>query len=301
MTVFSEGPHQSEREPGFKDLTIITTTRYGNDHTSNVRMKLALRLFDNAQKLGVRCVVVDSSTNEAFLERARAYSCVTLISEEPGSTMGAGRRQGIRHALQVASASGPGPHYCLWTEPEKAELITADNLSAMLAPLRTGRANIVVPKRTQSGMNSLPAYQARTEQAANERIAGISGSNETWDVMFGPKAFDTDAAAYFLDYPDHLVQTDGTSDPVDLWDAIIVPVALAHKGGKTVQSVEVAYKYDQSQRADEEGNVSFDIKRERQYAAVLAALTHAIERRSNLQWWYMQLKHVVKKPNGMGN
>lgn len=260
---------RKEKEP-FSDLTIFTTTFYRGDEASQLRAELTLGTLANAQKLGIKCVVVDGGSNSEFLEKLKNFNNVTIVEEDPAWGMGGGRRAGLREAIEHATP------YCLWFEPEKTNLITRECLEPMIKPLREGKVDIVVPKRTEEGMAGLPKIQKWFEERANRRATrimyGISpgdttkikkGGDEEIDFWFGPKAFNPRGAKFFLSY-----QAKG----VDKWDSIIVPVINAHKAGLIIASIGVPYTYDERQKNSEEGSRAMKQKRLDQYRQILSEM-----------------------------
>ncbi len=243
----------------FDDLTIFTTTFYKDDPVSQVREKLAIKLLENANNLGVKVVVVDGGSNEAFLEKIRQMPNVNLLVD-PTLKMGESRRK----ALEVAAAEKQTPYY-MWVEPEKDGLITAESIEAMLTPLRENKTDIVVPKR--KSMETLPPLQANLEQRANKRANKITygdqqSENEVLDLWFGPKLFNEVGGKYFAEYGGKL----------DKWDSILKPVIDAYHDGKRVAGVEVDYEYDPSQSGSEVSDRKMQLKRIEQYAAILAEM-----------------------------
>ena len=224
-----------EKEPGFKDLVLFTTTMYGADDVSKVREALAVRFLENAEQLGVRCVVVDGGSNPKFLEKISTFKNVT-VEVDPSLGMGESRREALKKAIAL---SGPEDNY-LWVEPEKSNLITKESLDAMIGGLRAGQTDIVVPRRRS--MESMPKFQAWIERRANQRAGDLMNENEqapsseALDLWFGPKMFNREGAKFFAEYK-------GT---LDKWDSIIKPVVEAAQAGKRISSVDVDYAYDPS-------------------------------------------------------
>ena len=263
-SIESGAAERREKGEQFRDLVLFTTTLYGEDQTSRVRSHLAEQMMANAKELGVRCVVVDGGSNKEFLDKMKAFENVTVV-EDSSLKMGESRRRALQTAVDM-TAGAEQPAFFLWTEPEKCDLITADNLRIMVDGLRKGKADVVVPARRD--MSSLPKFQAWIEARANKRAKGVAvaglppdGEVEILDLWFGPKMFNIEGARYFLDYKGKL----------DKWDAIIKPVIDAHRGGKKVVSVPVDYIYDRSQKEDEETR-EFKKKRFLQYTTILAEL-----------------------------
>lgn len=257
-----------EKLRDFHDLVLCTTTLYKNDEQSRVREKLGLHLLENASRLGIRAIVVDAGSNTAFLEAARSLRGIHVVEELPGQTMGAGRRQALDEALKVKDAS-----VFLWVEPEKDTLINELSLGDMVQEIKSGRADIVVPRRADQ--SSMPTFQKWIENRANKRASALlpvdeEGEHQALDVWFGPKMFNRENAGYFANYPGH---------NIDHWDATIRPVIDAAKDGKKIASVNVAYSYDPSQRDAEENDRNMKMKRVDQYRQVLAALDDKLWKR----------------------
>jgi len=258
---FIEQPIEQEKnQERFEDLVIFTSTLYGNDEISKVRGKLALKFFENANKLGVKCVASDGGSNKEFLEEAKKFPNVKILSEPSGTSMGEGRRSALKEALENSNA-----YFFLWTEPEKDNLVTQESLKRMIAGLREDKTDIVVPRRESK--ETMPKFQAWIENRANKQAMKITGisideAKIVYDFWFGPRMFNREGAQYFLDYKSKL----------DKWDCVLGPVLNAYKDGKRVSSVDVDYKYDITQKEIEEENRSMKNKRIIQYMTILAAI-----------------------------
>lgn len=243
------------------EIALFTTTLYKDDATSKVRQELALRLFENARELGIRCVVVDGGSNPEFLSRASTFDNVKLITMKTG-TMGDSRREALHEALALKTSN------VMWIEPEKDALVTSENMEKILTPFRKGEADIVVPERTEKSFRSLPKLQSWIEKRANRRASDILNDTDktehanidrAWDLWFGPKAMNHTGARYFETYK-------GT---LDKWDAIIKPVQDAFRDGKKIASVPVNYTYDETQKENEEHDRVMKLKRIDQYISIL--------------------------------
>ncbi|MDO8514674.1 MAG: hypothetical protein Q7S50_03970 [bacterium] len=245
------------------DVVIFTTTLYKDDKQSPVRQELSLKFLANASALGVRVVVVDGGSNEGFLEKARQFKGITLVPETPGATMGAGRRQALDEAMKLQNAS-----VFFWTEPEKNTLINKTSLGDMVQKIKAGEADIVVPRRSQKCMDSLPKFQRWEEERANKKMVSLlekkdeKEAPDKIDFWFGPKMFSRDMARYFSEY----------KGKVDKWDAVLRPVIDAVRDGKKLASVDVDYIYDPSQVRAEKGDKAMNLKRAEQYLQILAAI-----------------------------
>ncbi len=246
----------------FTDLVAFTTTHYQQGPSSLVKQELALKMLNNAHRLGLKIVVLDRNSNPDFLQKAQELDNVSLVEEPHGIGMGEGRREALKIAAEAIKSSGE--HFFLWLEPEKDDLISAENLTKLLTPLRNHQTDIVVPARTNK--STMPRFQAWIESRANERAMATLGENspvdEVWDFWFGPKVFNEVGAQYFLNYRGGL----------DKWDSVIKPVANAFKDGRKIVSVPVDFKYDVSQKNHEEESRELKRKRLEQYAEILAEL-----------------------------
>lgn len=268
--VSTRSPEGQEGEP-FGDLTIFTTTFYRDDDMSRLRAELALGTFANASQLGINIIVVDGGSRQDFLDELKGFENVTIVKENPSWKMGESIREGLRRAMGKHQTA-----FYLWTEPEKTNLVTEGCLGPVIAPLRMGEADIVVPKRKEEGMQGLPKIQRWFEERANGRATRImhkisldetneirKGKDGEIDFWFGPKLFNQKGAGFFLDY---------RAKGLDRWDAHIVPVVMAYRAGLIVASVEVDYTYDERQKTAEESNRVIKQKRLDQYKGILLEL-----------------------------
>lgn len=269
---------QKEQEK-FSDLVIFTTTCYGTDETGKIRAELANKFFQNARKLGIKCLVLDGSINNPqFRQQLKQLGNVDLFLEEEilkkegktNLTMGESRRLALKSALEKYQDIP----YFLWSEPEKDDLIKQENIAKMINQLRDKRADIIIPSRQTEAFQTLPKFQAWSEQRANKRTIQLirNDQNESVDLWFGPKMFNRGIAQYFLKYQGKL----------DKWDAVMAPFIQAYQDGKTISSVDIDFKYDQSQLKNEEGSKLFKQKRVDQYGKLLAAIGE--------EYWQNRLK-----------
>lgn len=260
MVYFKKKMNKKEQ---FSDLIIFTTTLYGDDRTSLIRVALAEELFTNAKRLGIKCAVVDGGSSEGFLEKIKRFDNVKLtVNRFLG--MGESRRRALREAMKMIPIKIKSPNF-LWIEPEKSGLIIKRNLNSMIKNLRNNQADIVVPLRKSK--KSYPKFQVRLETRANKRAMKIADMPPNsfrgeLDLWFGPKMFNKTGARYFLDY----------NSKLDKWDATIKPVINAYKDKKRIVSIPVDFVYDKIQRQDEEKSKEFKRKRIEQYFTILKEL-----------------------------
>jgi hypothetical protein len=76
-----------------------------------------------------------------------------------------------RYTGQKAMEFFPSAKYFLWLEPEKTGLMSEGNIDAILAPMRSGDADMVVPSRKSK--DTLPPQQRGAENRANKRAMDI--------------------------------------------------------------------------------------------------------------------------------
>lgn len=255
---------ESKEKEKFKNLTIFTTTFYKDDEASKVRASVAEKLFENIDKLNIECIVVDGGSSEWFIDKIKAFKNVKMVIE-PSLKMGESRREALRIAMEKNRDDNNA--LFLWVEPEKEDLIKEESLLAMIEPLKSGSADVVVPSRMSK--DSYPKFQKWIEERANKRAGQLFNESENdklfdaeVDLWFGPKMFNKEGAQSFLDYKGDL----------DKWDSIIKPVIEAQKAGKNIASVPVDFEYPKEQKKYEEGNRVFDQKRIDQYKQILAEL-----------------------------
>lgn len=166
-------------------ITLLTTTFYKD--TSETRFHLACQMIGNAVGAGHRVVVIDGSPNIAI---SNAFSDIgAIVHKQISSGMGASRRE----VFTIGARSDSD--YFVWLEPEKIDLIRY--VSALVAPLRNGSSDIVVPERTEISWRSYPAPQAESEKSANKIFA--EATNNSLDVMFGPVAFARKTMSIFME------------------------------------------------------------------------------------------------------
>ncbi len=168
----NNSPDSGLEKSQYEDFVAFTSTFYKEDVEWRVRSEAFFEMIKNAQKLGIRVVVVDGGSGDDFRERVSEYPNVTLIDsgkwwENIDRTMAGDRRFSGKKAMELF----PNVSYFLWLEPEKAELIKEKSIDAILSPLRDGTADIVVPSRISK--ETLPAQQRAVENRANKRAVGI--------------------------------------------------------------------------------------------------------------------------------
>lgn len=254
------------------------------NETSVLRMQLALDTFRNVAKVGATCVLTDGGSNKEFFDeinKINAEANREVIRVIPESSAKEKMSMGESRRLAFFSAFGgtidewnsgkrdvsdkKGAEFCLWLEPEKADLVTQENLEKILLTFSEQNAEIVVPARMQEGWETLPQKQAWIEKRANKEAAKIVGSPNL-DLWFGPKVFSRSAAKFFLE----------SKGP--RWEGLMDPVHNAIKEGVVVAPASVDYRYDLRQKEMEEGDLGDDFfaKRIIQYTEIQAFLGNDI-------------------------
>ncbi len=255
----------------FKDLIIYTGIYYQKDATYDARSQIWPQTIANAEKLGIPIVIRnDGGVPDELLNQIKSFKNVTIVDKNPevANTLGSGRREALQKCIEIAKENGIEDPVFLWTEPEKDDLITPENLTRMVRVIRDG-AHIAVAEREEKAWQQLPKTQKWFEKRANKRAHEVANPkpDKELDMWFAPKMFDTKGSQYFLKY-----NSDKTR--LDLWDSLMVPVMDAVKDGVEVKGVPVDFLYNEAQIKVEsdESNKEIKIKRLEQYSQILKEL-----------------------------
>lgn len=236
-------------------IILATTTRY--TEPGETRARLAVELLNNAQKAGIRAVVVDGSPppNQRAIHELLTATGAQVLEEPEQSTMGLSRRYALRHAR-----TGVGPRDAIvWLEPEKAPLVPF--LEQICEPIHTGRLAIVVPGRSDRGFASYPPIQAAAERLGNAVFAKLTA--KPYDVWFGPRACSLAGLRPFIEY-------DGAYG--DRWDATFIPLLRAARAGFRMEECRVEYRHPPEQTAAEGDIQSGVLKRFEQLQSLVPSL-----------------------------
>lgn len=271
-----------------RSLCIATATSYKDWYkglvadaardVSKIRGDLALEMFKAAKERGFNLVNVDGGSSEAFLEEVSSLGIVNLPETQKG--MSPSRRQAFREASGLE-----GVKAICWTEPEKASVVT-DCITSLVAPILSGNADIVVPRRSKKALSTYPDYQVDSERDLNVkwnmvlRKFGLLGEDQPdFDVAFGPKIFRNTPevlslflARYELD-PENETAT-SMADPETYSNATFFPIPAALNLKYKVEGVEVDYRHPKSQTRAEQDSPEFIRKRKKQRIDIV---TSAIE------------------------
>lgn len=233
-----------------KSATVIATTTFVKDD-SEVRARLALETIRGLVKL-YPVVVVDGGSPKEF--RQKIVDCGAVLLDEVPGGMGAGRRQAMHSASEIASEGGA----VVWMEPEKLSLVSS--IEKIVDPILSRKADLVIPRRIS--MRSYPQEQIYAEWLGNKIFNGIVGRGSNYDIWFGPFAANKKALRHFLDY-------NGMYG--DRWDSILIPRLEIIKDGLVVSDVPVEYSHPSEQTKEEEGDMMFMHKRIIQLSSLVDA------------------------------
>lgn len=273
-----------------KSLAIVTGTFYPTWYEGDARNPLsvdklrgdlALQTFKSAQEKKFQIMVVDDGSSDAF-KKALEQSSVYFEMQKQKEGAGLARRQGIERAETLQ-----GVKVIVQTEPEKLSMVS-DCIQPASLPILKNEADIVVAARNNQSFSTYPQYQARQEQKANAlynkilRSRGLlkEGSPDL-DFWFGQRFFANRPEITELFKEIYQFNKGNTAIDklinVEMYSNVqFFPVVAALHKGLRVKSVEVPYKHPQAQTASEEGNPSFDRKRDIQKRAITVELIHFI-------------------------
>lgn len=238
----------SEDKPKIALVTSTLFRRVNSDE--RVRGDLALESAAEAKSLGITVFAVDGGSDSHYKRSMKEHGVLSFPQE--GKTMGAARREAIRHAINA------GFKVLAYTELEKVRLIS--EIPKFGKYIHEGMTSLVIPLRQD--FSSYPELQRHAEILGNAFWHKLTGLK--LDMWFGPKVFGPEVAEYFLSYQ---------GEYGDNWDSIIIPVVRAMAAGERIASVPSSYVHPETQKNIEEGTLEFLKKRLTQ----LSTLTSAIE------------------------
>lgn len=255
--------------------------------TDKVRGDLAIEAITSGVGHGYHMVVGDGGSSIAFEDELAKFSGITFFRRQEKGR-GAGRRQGF----EIASAIS-GVEAVLRVEPEKVSIV-GEFIPQIMQPLLEGKADIVVPRRNPHlHQSTYPQYQWESEVAANKKYndllhkTGLLPQDQFLDMFFGPIAFrnNPEVRELFLErYNFTLPTSTGIRrfvEPENWSDGYFFSVVKALHQGFKVTTVEVDFKYPESQRQNEETTAEGSIdkfieKRREQKYGLLDELIHFV-------------------------
>lgn len=234
------------------DRTAVLLTSFFKQ-TAEIRFHLDCQLIGNAVALDYRVVIVDASQDSVVRDAFSRIGAVVFPQLTKG--IGPSRRELFRHAGEENTYPDASlPDIFIWME-EKVDLIRW--IPTIIAPIRSGEADIVIPSQTEMSWQSYPKFQAESEQKANACYADATG--RCLDVMFGPVAFSRAMLPYFV--------ACNPADHFGVFDTYIQHIApleaMAH--GARVVSVPIDFFYPSAQKAEEETVLLEAMREKRQW------------------------------------
>lgn len=273
-----------------REVGLVTGTRfpkYGEDATDTLRGNLAEESVRAALEAGYpieNIAFIDSDSNERFLNRIKVYGIDIIPQSRAG--MSGGRQQGFEVILDQAD-SNKQINAFTWFEPEKVDYVRR-GIIPVVRPILTGKADIVIPGRTDRGFASIPPFQEAFERDSDEKWsarlwqAGLLPEGVVWDSFFGPRGYSVMPDVAQLTIARHKFRaTDSTIPPMaepqkSYPDATFLPPVAALWQGMNVMAVEIEYEHPKAQTDSEKDSDEMKIKRQRQQDGILFAHDHYI-------------------------
>lgn len=267
-------------------VNIITTTFYRRwfpeelhwgsgdqvtpDVVHKVRGDLALQTVSVGAKEGARVIVIDGGVNtHPFREALVRIRDGVFVFDETDHGMSASRQQGFK----IASMSGIAN---LWIEPEKVDMAQKKCLEPVITPILQRRVALVIPARDKEGFATLNNYQADIEQESNLKWKELlivedvlPADHPGFDNWFGPRAWHKDITGLFLRKYKSIDPDAGFIKPEQYGNALHFPLITALMEGRRVLSVQVPFRYPETQQAIEQYNPEFEAKRRYQQTSIL--------------------------------
>lgn len=271
-------------------IVVVTATLYPQWYegkpkqpmtVDKVRGDLAMQTLLEAKRHGFQIALVDGGSSDTFLKILKREGISFEKQKEKGPA-GPARRQATEIGQNLQ-----GVKVICQTEPEKVYMIS-DCLVQSAIPIIEDKADIVVPKRNEASLSTLPEYQAKAEKKANKLYNQILRKHGLLDE----KEPDIDfwfAARVFANRPEvvglfkkryqfkpastalhRIVQPEAYSNP------IFFPIVAALHFGFRVKSVEVPYRHPPAQTEFENEKSEFNRKRDIQRRTIVTELIHLI-------------------------
>lgn len=233
-----------------RHTTIATATKY--QVASDIRLALSIETLQRALKQKLRVVIVDDSP--PHIQQRFSDIGIKVTPQKQDTGFGSAIRQAIAEAASMIGDDD----IIAWQEPEKVDLVRWYNV--LTEPIESGRADIVMPKRTEASHATYPIEQIFAEKFANQHAWLLSNKTMKLDWWFGPKMFRKNIVPFFLAYQ-------GSS-----WDSLLVPIIRAVKAGHSIEQVTIDYHHPNIQRTTEENKVEWSAKRFQQLCYVMPIL-----------------------------
>lgn len=275
-------------------INIITTTFYSRwvpgqlqwkfgdsvtpDVVDKVRGDLALQTVSEGAREGARVIVIDGGSNtHPFREALVRVGNGVLVFDEIDHGTSTSRQQGFRIACMSDRTAN------LWIEPEKTGMAQKPCLEPVIAPILQKKIALVIPARDENGFATLNNYQADVERESNFKWRSLLVEegilpldHPGFDNWFGPRGWHKDIAGLFLR---KYISTDPDAKlirPEQYGNALQFPLIAALFEGRNVLSVQVPFRYPETQQAIEQYNPEFEAKRRDQQASILETIKEFI-------------------------
>ena len=251
-------------------------------HTDKIRGDLALETLQAARENGYQIVCVNGLSAKTFTKEVEQIEGVHCIKRR---TMK--RAPGRRHAIKVA-AKLAGVEIIVLTDPEKVSLL--DSLPEMVAPIVSGKAEIVIPRRQERLFKlTYPEYMYHSEREGNKIFnEALRSQNlltkelEDLDSFFGPRVLRNTPPIVALFMQQFTYKIGGTFFPTSYFDpeqysnVLFFPIVRALEKKKKVLSVEIPFSYPSLQKENETFGEQeiFIVKRNMQRLGILVNLLH---------------------------
>lgn len=270
---------------GFAVITYYPKWYSGNlrsiKHTDKVRGDLALEFAKKATAKGYTIVYVDGNSSKTFKKALAEISNLRVIKRRV-----LGRSESKRQAIDYL-AKFPEVNVLILTEPEKISILT-DCLAALVSPILSGDADIVMPKRVDHLFkSSYPLYMYESEIECNRiynealRANGILKEKQPdFDFCFGPRVFRNDKKIIALFKKRYQLKNESLLgqlyDPDEYSNTQFFPIINALRNRVPVCDVPVPFVYPKIQKENEEigARDAFIYKRNLQRTSLLIDLMH---------------------------
>lgn len=243
----------------YKEYSVLPEGEQRNvDDTDGIRGDLALEVLHKAMGLGVRVVASDGGSSADFLKKLESFVGEGLILINSSSPdRGCQRRNVFERATQI-----PGKNVIVYVQPEKVSLI--DHLVEISKPILEGQAEIVIPKRDSVVFEeTYPGYMRESEIRVNAtydwlmRRARLMTKDQSFDWFFGPVVFKNDPEIVSLFLKEYEVvgsiksRIGAETNPEKYSGGHYFPIIEALYNGKKVVSVEIPFRYPETQQKNE--------------------------------------------------
>lgn len=216
-------------------MTKIAVSGITGYPTRDHRFEACLRFLHGAKMLGIPVYLADTSPEEI---RAELGSLAMLVPCPDTSYTG-------KKIVALQAAVESGATAIIITELEKDGLLPY--LNGLCQPILEGLADLVIPKRTETSWDSYPR-EFQIERFALEQIRQFTG--HYFDTMLGAFVIHCDLAPRFLNCRE------------ELWTWLHVPrLEFIRDSPDRVLSIPIDFLYPADQKAAEEGNMTFHLKR----------------------------------------